>query len=259
MKLAGIPTLLRKFVGEIRAFGLLSASRKSVKGIATRSGLASIEQFDVLVSSVHALVDEVSLLREEVSSLRHEEARLREQMNAIQESTASSLHNLTIESSVRMQEEASLREQINGIQNALASIGAALTEIENQRSIGPAFADASELRALTLRMETAAADIQSKLAVQSEAIGWLAEHHWTTGPLNSPEAAPAGAPLVSVILPVWNREDLVIEAINSVRQQVYTNWELIIVDDGSTDRSAQKIARFLEDERVPGFICTLTR
>lgn len=255
MKLADIPTALRKFVREIRAFGLLSASRKSVKGIATRSGLASTEQFDVLVSGVQALVDEVSLLRDEVSSLRQEEARLREQINAIQESTSGTTHTLTIESSERKQNEASLREQINGIQEAVASAAAALTALDKQRSSDAAFADAAfadkcELRALTLRLDTDVAGLQSKLVAQSGAIGWLAEHHWTTGPLNPPVAAPIAAPLVSVILPVWNREHLVIQAINSVRQQIYTNWELIIVDDGSTDRSAEAIAGFLEDKRI---------
>jgi len=62
-----------------------------------------------------------------------------------------------------------------------------------------------------------------------------------------------------VILPVWNRESLVIEAINSVQQQIYENWELIIVDDGSTDLSGEKIAKFLEDSalsfgRIPTWV-----
>lgn len=82
MALAGILTLVRKFVKDTRTFGLLSASRKSVKGVASRSGLASIEQFDILVSAVDAMGDEVSLLRQK-------QARLRQQMDVIQEATAS--------------------------------------------------------------------------------------------------------------------------------------------------------------------------
>ena len=42
-------------------------------------------------------------------------------------------------------------------------------------------------------------------------------------------------PIVSVIIPVFNRSTLVIEAIDSVLEQTFNNFELIIVDDGSTD------------------------
>lgn len=42
---------------------------------------------------------------------------------------------------------------------------------------------------------------------------------------------------VSVIVPVFNSEKFVEEAIRSVLCQTYTNWELILVNDGSTDSS----------------------
>ncbi len=45
------------------------------------------------------------------------------------------------------------------------------------------------------------------------------------------------APLVSVITPFLNAEDFLIETIESVIQQEYKNWELILVDDGSSDNS----------------------
>ncbi|MFI3199899.1 MAG: glycosyltransferase [Eubacteriales bacterium] len=41
--------------------------------------------------------------------------------------------------------------------------------------------------------------------------------------------------LVSVVVPVYNGEQYIRETIQSVQQQTYVNWELIIVDDGSTD------------------------
>ena len=52
-----------------------------------------------------------------------------------------------------------------------------------------------------------------------------------------------------MILPVYNRADVLPRAIKSVLDQEYHDLELIIIDDGSTDESAQ-VARSFEDERV---------
>lgn len=51
---------------------------------------------------------------------------------------------------------------------------------------------------------------------------------------------------VSVILPVYNVEKFVAEAINSVLAQTYTNFEALIVDDGSTDRSIEICQQFTD-------------
>lgn len=45
--------------------------------------------------------------------------------------------------------------------------------------------------------------------------------------------------LVSIIMPMHNSEAYLTEAIDSVIAQTYTNWELIIIDDSSTDRSVE--------------------
>ncbi len=47
--------------------------------------------------------------------------------------------------------------------------------------------------------------------------------------------------LVSVIMPAWNRESCIQTAIESVRGQTYRNWELIVVDDGSEDGTADRV------------------
>lgn len=50
--------------------------------------------------------------------------------------------------------------------------------------------------------------------------------------------------LISIITPVHNAEDFVSECIESVRNQTYTNWEHILVDDCSSDRSAEIIKSY---------------
>ena len=52
-------------------------------------------------------------------------------------------------------------------------------------------------------------------------------------------------PLVSIIIPVYNRERYLAEAIESVLAQTYPAIELIVVDDGSSDRSAEVAQRYL--------------
>jgi len=62
-------------------------------------------------------------------------------------------------------------------------------------------------------------------------------------------AAGADDPLVSVIMPAYNAEKYIAEAIKSVVSQSYRTFELVVVDDGSTDRTRQIVASFA-DERI---------
>lgn len=58
--------------------------------------------------------------------------------------------------------------------------------------------------------------------------------------------------LVSVIMPSWNTADFIGESIQSVIDQTYTNWELLIVDDCSTDNTEEVVSSFL-DNRIKFF------
>jgi glycosyltransferase involved in cell wall biosynthesis len=57
-------------------------------------------------------------------------------------------------------------------------------------------------------------------------------------------------PLISVILPTRNRAALLPAAIESIRTQTYDHWELLIVDDGSTDETSTVVAGFAADPRI---------
>ncbi len=57
-------------------------------------------------------------------------------------------------------------------------------------------------------------------------------------------------PLISIIIPVYNRKELVMQAIKSALNQTYPNKEVVVVDDGSTDGTYEK----LEELKDPIFL-----
>jgi glycosyltransferase involved in cell wall biosynthesis len=64
-----------------------------------------------------------------------------------------------------------------------------------------------------------------------------------------PESSPE--PVVSIILPTYNRAKFLPQAFESIRAQAWTDWELIVVDDGSTDDTRELIARLSSGLRQP--------
>lgn len=58
---------------------------------------------------------------------------------------------------------------------------------------------------------------------------------------------------VSIIVPCYNHAKYLEECIESIKDQSYSNWECIIVDDGSTD-DTQSVSRKLENEKYDMYI-----
>lgn len=57
-------------------------------------------------------------------------------------------------------------------------------------------------------------------------------------------------PLFSVLIANYNNGKYLMEAVESVRKQIYANWEIILVDDDSTDNSKELYSELEKDERI---------
>lgn len=64
-----------------------------------------------------------------------------------------------------------------------------------------------------------------------------------------------GGPLVSVIMGIYNCEDTLAEALDCLVDQTYTNWEIILCDDGSVDNTAEVAQKYVDT--YPGKIILL--
>ena len=53
---------------------------------------------------------------------------------------------------------------------------------------------------------------------------------------------------VSIIIPTYNRAHLICETLDSVIAQTYTDWECIVVDDGSNDTTVEIIAEYCKKD-----------
>ena len=51
-------------------------------------------------------------------------------------------------------------------------------------------------------------------------------------------------PTISIIIPTYNRAELLKETLDSVMKQTYEQWECIIVDDGSSDNTKQVVENY---------------
>jgi hypothetical protein len=66
-----------------------------------------------------------------------------------------------------------------------------------------------------------------------------------------PPAATGLSSRITILLPVWNALATLPRAVESIRAQTHSNWELLVIDDGSTDGSAEWLdSRAAEDDRI---------
>ena len=63
-------------------------------------------------------------------------------------------------------------------------------------------------------------------------------------------AADPKLPLVSIIMSVYNCEATLTEAVESIFNQTYTNWEFIVCDDASTDGTLELLTQLAERDRL---------
>ncbi len=52
-------------------------------------------------------------------------------------------------------------------------------------------------------------------------------------------------PKVSIIIPTFNRSEFLLETLESIEKQTFTNWECLVVDDGSTDKTLDVVQKFI--------------
>jgi glycosyltransferase involved in cell wall biosynthesis len=56
-------------------------------------------------------------------------------------------------------------------------------------------------------------------------------------------------PLVSIVIPLYNKEEYILQALQSIQKQTLSSWECIIIDDGSTDSSVEIVIQFIRQDQ----------
>ncbi len=144
--------------------------------------------------------------------------------------------------------------QFAATQTALGAAHGQLTATQEQLAATEARLDATEGR-LAASID-ARGNVEASMHLKLGEIdrrSELAELAAQIGPVTTWVGAArlANTTRISVLLATYNRHELLRRAVDSVRAQEYPHWELVIVDDGSTDGTPELLARLSsEDERI---------
>ena len=57
-------------------------------------------------------------------------------------------------------------------------------------------------------------------------------------------------PTVSVVIPTYNRADFILDAIESVFLQTFSDYEIIVIDDGSVDATSEVLQPLIADDKI---------
>jgi hypothetical protein len=109
-------------------------------------------------------------------------------------------------------------------------------------------AEAAEARAAVAVLTKQLADLRRAVGPRLERLEQLTDHR-DLAATSMPRPAFA-SPAVTVVMPTWNRAGLIGAAIRSVQAQTFADWELQVVDDGSSDDTAVTMAAFQADPRI---------
>src|SRR6202012_1907099 len=72
------------------------------------------------------------------------------------------------------------------------------------------------------------------------------------------EPTPGFAPLVAVLVPAYNEETVIVRTVRSVLNSTYTNLHVIVIDDGSSDRTAEVAREAYTAEIAAGKVAVFT-
>ena len=106
---------------------------------------------------------------------------------------------------------------------------------------------------LHLDIERAEARLQhenERLRARLDHLELLLTEHPEVSALDAEAGAQFPSPAVSIVMPTWNRARALGAAIRSVQAQVFRDWELLVIDDGSTDDTEEVLAAFALDSRI---------
>jgi hypothetical protein len=147
-----------------------------------------------------------------------------------------------------------VRIELGGMRRGVAGLRGASTQQYAEMAaridaLGAVPSQVAGLREELSDLRGASAQQHADLAARIEKLAIVATEH--------PDIAAATAaatafpsPAVSIIMPTWNRGKFVGAAIRSIQAQRFADWELIVVDDGSGDDTAEVMAAFATDGRI---------